>query len=74
VKSEISFTLPENKKRIRLTYGDDFKYVILWSEEGQDFVCVEPWMANTKELNRKEELTLIAPNDTLKTYLSITVE
>jgi galactose mutarotase-like enzyme len=74
VKNEISFTLPENKRKIRLTYGDDFKYVILWSEEGQDFVCVEPWMANTKELNTKEELTLIAPNDTLKTYLSITVE
>lgn len=74
VKSEISFTLPENKRKVRLTYGDDFKYVILWSEEGQDFVCVEPWMANTKELNTKEELTLIEPNDTLKTYLSITVE
>jgi galactose mutarotase-like enzyme len=74
VKSEIAFTLPESKRRIRLAYGDDFKYVILWGEEGKDFVCVEPWMANTKELNRKEELTIIAPNDTLKTYLSITVE
>jgi galactose mutarotase-like enzyme len=74
VKSEIAFTLPESNRKIRLDYGDEFKYVILWAEEGQDFVCVEPWMANTKELNTKEELTLIAPNETLKTYLNITVE
>ncbi|MGZ4161732.1 MAG: aldose epimerase family protein, partial [Neobacillus sp.] len=49
-KREIEFELPDRQKMIRLTYGEEFKYVVLWTEKGQDFVCVEPWMALTNEL------------------------
>ena len=43
-----------------MEYSEEFKYVYLWTEKGQDFICVEPWMAMTDELNRKEELYLLA--------------
>lgn len=69
-KREITFS-PTEDRRIRMTYGDDFKYVVLWSVAGKDFVCVEPWMAKTDELNRKQELVLVPPRGTHKTFLTI---
>jgi galactose mutarotase-like enzyme len=58
---------------ITLTTGSDFPYIVLWSEEGQNFVCVEPWMAKTDELNRKEELMMVKANESLKTSISISI-
>jgi galactose mutarotase-like enzyme len=73
-KREIEFELPDRQKMIRLTYGEEFKYVVLWTEKGQDFVCVEPWMALTNELNRKEQLVMVQPGGNLKTGLKIVVK
>jgi galactose mutarotase-like enzyme len=74
VKKEISFALPEMKKEIVLTYSDVFKYIVLWTEKDQDFICVEPWMALTNELNKKGELVLIQPGETLSSSFSISVK
>src|SRR5690606_2377983 len=46
-KKEIAFTLPEIDKKVTMEYGEVFKYVYLWTEQDQDFMCVEPWMAQT---------------------------
>lgn len=73
-KKKISFELPEINKKIHMTYGDEFKYVYLWTEKDQEFICVEPWMAMTNELNRKEELVLVKPNESLKTEMTIAAE
>jgi galactose mutarotase-like enzyme len=70
---KISFELPDHKKTITLTYGDEFQYVVLWQENNQEFVCVEPWMAMTNELNRKEELVMIQPGETLATTMGVSV-
>ncbi|WP_416147508.1 aldose epimerase [Salipaludibacillus sp. HK11] len=67
----ISFQPCATIKKIRLNYGESFKYVVLWTEKGKEFVCVEPWMAKTDELNRKEELLMIPAKDSLKTEFSI---
>ncbi|WP_409291564.1 aldose epimerase [Peribacillus sp. SCS-37] len=72
ITGEISF--PVKDRRIRMTYGKEFKYVYLWTEEGGDFVCVEPWMARTGEFHRGEELVEIAPGDSLMTRLSISID
>lgn len=74
IKNEISFELPDLKKTISLTYGNEFKYIVLWTEKDQEFVCVEPWMAKTNELNQKEELVLIQPSEALKTTVNLSVE
>lgn len=70
---EISFELPDRGKNITMRYGGEFKYIILWTELGQDYVCVEPWMALPGELNRKEELVTVHPNEPLNTSLKILV-
>lgn len=73
IKRGISFNLPDRKKTVTMSYGNEFKYVVLWTENDQDFVCVEPWMALTGELNRKEELVMMKSGEKLNTSLEIQI-
>lgn len=66
----ISFLLPDGR-RVSLEYSAAFRYVVLWTAAGKDFVCVEPWMALTGELNRGDELVWIEPGTALSASLSI---
>ncbi|MBD8069394.1 aldose epimerase [Bacillus sp. PS06] len=72
-QSSIAFQPSSGGKRIRLDYGSEFKYVMLWTESGKDFVCVEPWMAKTDEFNRKDELVMVGVGENVQTVLSIGV-
>lgn len=59
---------------VKLSYDPIFKYVVLWSVEGKPFLCVEPWMALTGELNRQEHLVKLQPGETLEAVLTIGCE
>jgi galactose mutarotase-like enzyme len=72
-ENSVRFSLEEIDKQITMKYGGDFPYIVLWSEEGQDFVCVEPWMAKTDEMNKKKELTMIQSGKSLSTSVSISI-
>jgi galactose mutarotase-like enzyme len=67
----ISFRLPGNGRRVTMEYSSEFRYVMLWTAEGKDFVCVEPWMAMNGELNRGDELVWVSPGDALHAFLTI---
>lgn len=56
---------------IELSYSSAFRYVVLWSVAGKPFVCVEPWMALTGELNRQDSLVMVAPGETMEAELVI---
>ncbi|TVY07292.1 aldose epimerase family protein [Paenibacillus cremeus] len=71
-KREIAFS-PTAERTIRMTYGKEFQAVVLWSVVGKPFICVEPWMARTNELNRKQELVYVKPGAGLSTFLTISV-
>jgi galactose mutarotase-like enzyme len=73
VTNHITFR-PQSDRTIRLTYGAEFKYVVLWSLEGKPFLCVEPWMALLNELNVKHELVYVKQSIPLKTFINIQVE
>lgn len=70
-QSHTAFKLPELNRRIQLEYGDEFKYVVVWSVKDKDFVCVEPWMAKNKAFNTKEDLQYIDGGKCLKTNFTI---
>lgn len=72
-KGEISFPVVQGA-RVRLTYDDIFKYMVLWSVKDRPFVCVEPWMAMTGELGRKEELVMLNAGEELHANLTISCE
>ncbi|WNQ10954.1 aldose epimerase [Paenibacillus aurantius] len=67
---EIAFQ-PAEGYGIRMSYGGEFRYIVLWSVPDKPFVCVEPWMAKTNEMNLKEELVMIPAGETLVTELAI---
>lgn len=71
---EAAIAFRPTDRTIRLRYSDAFKYIILWSVEGKPFVCVEPWMALTGELNRRQELVMVEPGETFEAELAITCE
>lgn len=73
-RKSVSFAFEDVKYKITLEYGPEFGYIVLWQEAGKEFICVEPWMAKTGELNRKEDLLYIEPNQSLKTMMSIKCE
>ncbi|WP_229263572.1 aldose epimerase family protein [Cohnella cholangitidis] len=72
-KPEIGFPLAQGRS-VRLTYSEQFRYVVLWSVAGKPFVCVEPWTALNEALNDKKELLMVAPGDTLDLTLNIALE
>lgn len=73
VKREITFPVAGDAQ-VKMTYDDIFKYVVLWSVEGRPFVCVEPWMAMTGELNRQEELVVLEAGESLTANLTISCQ
>lgn len=73
-RNEVSFHLTPLKKKIKLKYGEPFKYVMIWSECDKEFICIEPWMTKTDEFNRKEEHVMIEANKSLITEFSIQLE
>lgn len=72
-RREIAFPLREGQK-VRMTFSEPFRYVVLWSVEGKPFVCVEPWTALNEALNRREGLLFVQPGDSLKLELAIGLE
>jgi galactose mutarotase-like enzyme len=70
--NQISFQ-PRVDRKITLTYGEEFKYVVIWSLDGKPFLCVEPWMALINELNTKQELVYINSNAPLITFMTVSV-
>lgn len=72
-KKSISFRIEELNSNIDMQYGEEFKYVVLWSVENKDFVCVEPWMAMTNSFNTKQDIYYIESGEKVNTYLDISV-
>jgi galactose mutarotase-like enzyme len=72
-KPEISFPLAKGRQ-VRLSYSEQFRYVVLWSVEGKPFVCVEPWTALNEALNSKQGLLTVAPGESLELALNFSLE
>lgn len=70
----IAFRLPGTGRRVELTYSEHFRYMMIWTAQGGDFVCVEPWMGKIGELNRGGDLVWIEPGQALSAWLSIRSE
>jgi galactose mutarotase-like enzyme len=74
VERRMAYRDPVLQRTISMEYGEEFRYVVLWTEAGKPFLCVEPWMARTGEFHRGEELVMLQPGQSLGTFLSIAVQ
>lgn len=69
----ISFQVEDLNSTINMQFGEEFKYIVLWSVENKDFVCVEPWMAMTNSFNTKQDIYYVESGNEFNTYLNISV-
>lgn len=73
-KPRIAFILPAAGRRVILEYSEVFRYIVLWTAAGQDFVCVEPWMALNGEMHRGEGLVQVPAGGSLHAAFTIRSE
>jgi galactose mutarotase-like enzyme len=59
---------------VRLDMDESFTTLVVWTLEGRDFVCVEPWTAPRDALNTGERLIHVPPGATHRARFAITAE
>ncbi len=67
----VRLTRPEDRD-LELSLGVPDRVLVVWTERGRDFVCVEPWTARANALN-EGGATQILPGGTHETTFSIAV-
>lgn len=58
---------------VHIDLAKDFRYTVLWSEEGRDFVCIEPWTAKDGDLSSEEGIIVVEPGEAFETWISFQV-
>lgn len=69
--SMVFYSQDNPNKKIRLTASQAYSYIMLWSVDGCDFVCVEPWTAKNQEFLRGKELLLVDPGKSIQLWMAI---
>ena len=59
---------------VELAWSPSFTTVVVWTLEGRDFVCVEPWTAPGGALQTGHGLLSVAPGETFACEFEISVE
>jgi len=67
----VKLTRPEDRD-VELSLGVPDRVLVVWTERGRDFVCVEPWTARSNALN-DGSATQVLPGGTHETTFSIAV-
>jgi galactose mutarotase-like enzyme len=65
---------PDKGRKLVIETAEEFKYMVMWTMQGRDFVCIEPWMAAPDAMNTKKDLYRLAPGKSLKTWIKMRVE
>jgi galactose mutarotase-like enzyme len=48
---------------VKLSWSPEFRQLVVWTLQGRDFVCVEPWTAGAGALATGEGLLHVAPGE-----------
>ncbi len=67
-----SVTDTDRQLKIAIDYDNFYTYLVFWTVKGKDFYCLEPWSATRNALNSKEYLTVLEPNSSCTSVVSIT--
>lgn len=51
------------RRPVKLTWSIEFQRMVVWTLQGKDFVCVEPWTASAGALATGEGLIHVAPGE-----------
>ena len=68
---ETIMTRPGHRS-LRISWADPYKWLVVWTLKGKDFVCVEPWTARANALNTGDGLVHVGPRESMKSFIAIT--
>lgn len=60
--------------KLKLTTDDVFKYLVLWTLQDKDFVCIEPWMAPVNAMNLQKNVQYLQAGQTHTSMFKISAE
>lgn len=67
--TQSSLQRPDQKHAVRLEGDENFSHWVVWTLEGRDFVCLEPWTCPGNALNDKDRLFFLPPGATKTLHL-----
>ncbi|KAB7668426.1 hypothetical protein [Bacillus sp. B1-b2] len=71
LKENVVIFQNENHSSIQLTFSPEYKYIAVWTEKEEEYVCIEPWMGLMDEINTNRNITTISPKSALETNFTI---
>ena len=67
-------TDPDRRTIVEVQVSREFGTMVLWTETGKDFVCIEPWMAAPDAMNSGKGLKLLPAGEELQTWVKILID
>lgn len=59
------------RTQIDINFDSIYKYLVVWSLKGKDFVCIEPWMAYTDAMNTGKDKITLPAGESITTQVGI---
>lgn len=60
-------------RRIEVRADALYRYFVIWTLRGRDFLCLEPWTARGYALNSGADVVHVSPGEALRTWVEIAV-
>lgn len=70
--NEKEYTMIDSEnKRLKISASKHFKYMVMWTMEEKEFICLEPWMAPPDSMNSKRNIQKIRPGESIKVWIKV---
>lgn len=71
-RADAALELPDGR-RVVVRAHEAYRRWVIWTLEGRDFVCLEPWTAGAGALDREGEAIVLAPGQGIDLFVSFEV-
>ena len=61
------------RRRLTVSWSDDYTKLVFWTVKGKDYYCLEPWTGPRNAINTGENLLVVAPQQTWETTVRMAV-
>ena len=58
---------------VRVAFSSQFRYLVLWSQMGAGFHCLEPWMGLPDAVHNGDGVVWLAPGQTIEASVTLTL-
>ena len=66
--------LKDARYTLQIQYSNQFKWAIIWSEQANEYICVEPWMAGPLGFDSNPHIIQLPAGEKLQAQCSFTIK